>query len=98
MYILSIEVWGNTVGGSPNEIYLYSGSTIAVTYSDIQGDWTGTGNINRVPKFIGGGDYHLQGGSPCIDKGTSAGAPANDIDGDIRPQGTGYDMGSDEFK
>ena len=43
------------------------------------------------------GNYHLQAESPCIDTGTSANAPDNDIDGDVRPQYFGYDMGVDEY-
>jgi hypothetical protein len=35
-------------------------------------------------------------GSPVIDAGTCAGAPATDIDGDPRPSGAGCDMGADE--
>jgi len=34
--------------------------------------------------------------SPCIDSGANAGV-YTDIDGEIRPLGWGYDMGSDEF-
>jgi hypothetical protein len=41
------------------------------------------------------GDYHLQGGSPCIDAGTPVGAPADDIEGN--PRDDGYpDMGAYE--
>ncbi len=54
------------------------------------------GNINADPLFVGSGDYHIQAGSPCIDTGSATGAPSDDIDGDSRPQGAGYDMGSDE--
>lgn len=71
--------------------------TPIVTYSNIQDAYPGTGNINIDPQFVGGGDYHLTSGSPCIDTGTSVGAPDIDIDGDLRPQGGGYDMGSDEY-
>jgi parallel beta-helix repeat protein len=39
------------------------------------------------------GDYHLQPGSPCIDAGTSMGAPTTDLDGRGRPCGAGVDMG-----
>ena len=60
------------------------------------GDYEGEGNIDKLPSFIGGGDYHLEGDSPCIDAGTSEGAPDTDIDGELRPQGAGYDMGADE--
>jgi hypothetical protein len=43
------------------------------------------------------GDYHLKPISPAIDQGTSTDAPADDIDEDARPAGSGYDMGADEF-
>jgi hypothetical protein len=94
--VVNSILWGDTVGGSPSEIYL-EGSTINITYSDIQGGWAGTGNIDADPLFVGGGDYHLKTGSPCIDTGTSVGAPAYDIDGLPRPQGSGYDMGAYEY-
>ncbi|MBN1425306.1 right-handed parallel beta-helix repeat-containing protein, partial [Candidatus Fermentibacteria bacterium] len=43
------------------------------------------------------GDYHLQPGSPCIDTGTSEGAPTTDIEGNGRPCGAGVDMGAYEM-
>ncbi|MFL5626380.1 MAG: choice-of-anchor Q domain-containing protein, partial [Ktedonobacteraceae bacterium] len=45
----------------------------------------------------GTGDYHLQSISPCISAGTSTGAPANDLDGNPRPFGHGYDIGPYEY-
>ena len=87
-------LWGNDAHVGP-EINLSSGSVV-VTYSDVQGGWPGEGNIDSDPLFIGGGDYHLTVGSPCIDAGTDAGIYM-DIDGDERPQGAGIDMGSDEY-
>ncbi|MEW6606757.1 MAG: right-handed parallel beta-helix repeat-containing protein [bacterium] len=82
---------------NPKEIHLEMGSSIDITYSDIEGGWAGEGNIDADPLFVGSGDYHLTADSPCIDTGTSTGAPPDDIDGDTRPQGAGYDMGSDEY-
>jgi len=70
-----------------------------VNYCDIQGGYPGTGNINADPLFVDpvNGDLHIQPGSPCIDKGSSEGAPNVDFEGDIRPWGAGFDMGADEF-
>ncbi len=72
---------------SPDEIYISSGSVI-VTYSDIQGGWEGTGNIDSDPLFVDpeNGDYHLTEDSPCID----AGDPNSPLD----PDGTVTDMGA----
>ena len=94
--VVNTILWGD-IAPMSKEILLLTGSTITVTYSDVEGGWTGTGNINADPLFVGNGDYHLTAGSPCIDKGTSEGAPSYDIDGDTRPQGAGYDIGSDEY-
>ncbi|MEW6095551.1 MAG: right-handed parallel beta-helix repeat-containing protein, partial [bacterium] len=90
--IVNSILWGDT----PDEICLIA-SSIDITYSDIEGGYAGEGDIDADPLFVGSGDYHLTAGSPCIDTGTSANAPADDIDGDTRPQGAGYDMGSDEY-
>ncbi len=62
----------------PDEIYVYSGGPV-VSYSNIQGGYSGTGNINENPLFVSGpeGAYCLsqiasgQGeDSPCIDAGS----------------------------
>jgi len=59
---------------------------------------TGTVNIWGLPHFIhpDGGDYHLGSGSRAVDRGVDAGV-ADDIDGDPRPYGVGYDIGADEL-
>jgi hypothetical protein len=56
------------------------------------------GNISSDPLFVNfsAGEYHIRPGSPAVDSGTAIGAPTNDIDGDSRPLGAGYDMGFDE--
>jgi len=87
--------WGDDAGVESPEIWASSGSPV-FTYSDIQGGWPGTGNIDADPLFIGSGDYHLRDGSPCIDTGADVGVDF-DIDGDVRPHGDGVDMGSDEY-
>ena len=46
--------------------------------------WAGVnGDIGGDPGFVdeAGGNYHLAAGGPCIDTGTTLGAPASDFDG-----------------
>lgn len=43
------------------------------------------------------GDFHLQAGSPAVDTGSAALAPAEDFDGVARPQGAGVDIGALEL-
>jgi len=86
-------LWGDT----PNEI---DGDAAAVTYSCVQGGYTGNGNIADDPSFVDAenGNLRLSLGSPCIDTGFAAdGAPSTDILGVPRPQGTGFDMGAYEY-
>lgn len=70
-------LWGDT----PDEISSDSTNFLAnVTYSNIEGGWPGTGNIDADPCFVlpgyqdaNGmwidGDYYLLPGSPCINAG-----------------------------
>jgi len=88
--IVNSIFWGNGTDGSN-----LGGNNLNVSYSDVQGGFAGTGNINADPFFGGGGDYHLGVGSPCIDKGTSAGAPTHDIEG--TPRDAAPDMGAYEW-
>jgi len=62
-----------------------------VTYSNVEGGYTGTGNINSNPSFVGSGDdyYDIQSGSPCIDAGNGNVAPSTDILGRSRVDDTG---------
>jgi len=72
-------LWGNGV----DSIALYEGATASVTYSDVQGGYTGAGNIDADPLFVdaAGGDFHLSAGSPCIDAANGDLAPEFDIEG-----------------
>jgi hypothetical protein len=99
-------VWGSPAMGqimATNSI-LYNGGdeifstdpcAVVVAYSDVQGGWSGIGNLNADPHFvnpgrwsIGGdwidGDYRLMSDSSCIDKGDETRLPADtlDLDGD----------------
>jgi len=63
-----------------------------------QGNNTFTAMTEGDPSFVStaAGDFRLTYGSPCMDTGTSDGAPATDIDGVPRPIGDGIDMGAYE--
>jgi len=102
--------WNNTAAGTGHNGYKGCGGGVFmdVSYSDISTSapyigggsiTTGSGNIDPAvdPSFVGVGDYHIQSSSPVIGQGTATGAPADDIDGDTRPQGFGIDMGADEY-
>jgi hypothetical protein len=43
-------------------------------------------------------DFHLRGGSPAIDSGTSIDAPSVDFDNQTRPQGDSVDIGAYEYR
>ncbi len=93
--IINTIVWGNL----PDEIYADSLSSPIVDHSDVGGGWNGngSGNINQDPLFKSSDDYHLRAGSPCIDTGADVTSLFEDIEGDERPYGYGYDMGCDEW-
>jgi len=99
-------LWGDTGGEVYNDTSPPVPSPV-VTYCDVQGGHSGTGNIDANPLFAnaGGGDYHLLPTSPCIDVGSNDAIPAGvteDFEGDARiidGDGDGsavVDMGVDE--
>ncbi|MCZ6852034.1 MAG: right-handed parallel beta-helix repeat-containing protein, partial [Planctomycetota bacterium] len=81
-------LWGN----SPHQIEEYAdtgaGGTATVSYSDIQGGWSGPGgnNIDADPLFVQPGldNVRLSFGSPCLNVGSNAALPPDefDLDGD----------------
>ncbi|NPA94981.1 MAG: right-handed parallel beta-helix repeat-containing protein [Thermodesulfobacteria bacterium] len=104
--IINSILWGNLFLGSPSQIESYN-STLSVTYSNIQGGYQGTGNIDTDPSFSepDSGDFHLLLGSPCIDAGNNnaSSLPETDFEGDFRildgnmDGNSIVDMGADEF-
>ncbi len=76
----------------------FSGGVTAATYSDIQGGWPGTGNINADPLFTdaGAGNFILQSLSPCINTGTNSVVNPRDLRGVTRPREVIVEMGAFE--
>ena len=75
-------LWGDGVG----EVFLGPSADVAITYSDVQGGFGGTGNIASNPLFVNqaGGDLRLGSGSPAVDAGSNAlvpGGTATDVAG-----------------
>ena len=72
-------LWGN-IG---DEIAV---SNAIVTYSDVEGGYAGTGNIDVDPLFVNtaGADFRLSAGSPCIDAADGDAALSVDLDGNLR--------------
>jgi len=62
-------LWNNT-GSSNVQLFTVSG-IINASYCDVQGGYTGTGNINVYPAFADS-NYILSASSPCIDAGDSS--------------------------
>ncbi len=86
--------WDN----APGQINNTDGATASVTFSDVQGGYEGTGNIDADPMFADD-DGRLLAGSPCIDAGNDAAVPSGvttDLDGNPRIQGACVDMGAFE--
>ena len=77
-------IWANSAYGY-SQIY----GSFVCAYSDIQGGWGGTGNINADPLFYsttGDSAYRLTADSPCIDTG--------DPNSPLDPDSTRADMGA----
>ncbi len=77
-------LWANV----PDQISDVNDHSI-VTFSNVQGGWPGTSNIDADPLFVDpvGGDYHISGGSPCIDAADNTAVPkgiVTDLDGNPR--------------
>jgi hypothetical protein len=75
--IVNCIFWGDSAGVDANEIFVLAGYA-EFTYCDIEGGWSGTGNINVDPLFRDpqNDDFHLiaiacgdSADSPCIDAG-----------------------------
>ena len=91
--IINSILWGN---GTSIDTVL--GGRPTVSYSLVQGGWTGTGNLAADPQFVING-FSLMASSPAIDAGSDAAAAGllTDLESQPRKQGLHVDMGVYEF-
>jgi hypothetical protein len=90
-------IWGNTAPTSAQTM-----GDNSISYSNVQGGYTGEGNFDVDPLFVdpANDDFHLQNESLCINGGNpSCVADPNelDIDGELRVINGRIDVGADEF-
>jgi len=74
------------------------GSTDAVTADQVNAFAGAADNLAVDPAYVlYPSDLRLASDSPCVDHGTSVGAPATDFAQTLRPQGAGFDIGAFEL-
>jgi hypothetical protein len=91
--------------GAANVQVDHSDVNLAASNVDIQSGGSGAvtdmgSNLNVDPLFVGSGDWHLQPGSPLIDKGRATvqqNESPTDLDGAARLFGPATDMGAYEW-
>ncbi|HTY07801.1 MAG TPA: Ig-like domain-containing protein [Candidatus Edwardsbacteria bacterium] len=71
--VRNVIIWGNS---TPQ---MTAGHT--ASYCDIQGGWSGTGNIDAEPLFADGNYFLLSASSPCVDAGDTSVALDDPADG-----------------
>jgi parallel beta-helix repeat protein len=70
--VVNSIIWDHGPGTSGNEIQSPLGAVTSITYSDVEGGYGGTGNVDTNPIFMDT-DLRLAPISPCIDAGSNAG-------------------------
>ena len=84
--------------------------SVVIAYSDIdpnniEGSWTGEGNINEYPEFIDDTLFRIDDSSPCFNAGVDTmmcdggyyACPVTDYQDEPRPSYGEVDIGADEF-
>ncbi|ETR70128.1 MAG: hypothetical protein OMM_03461 [Candidatus Magnetoglobus multicellularis str. Araruama] len=89
-YFTNCIIWGPVLNTSSIKA--------VIQFSNINGGYSGSGNIDINPQFedMDNNDYTLKSNSPCIDSGTPLDINY-DLNGIYRPQGSKYDIGAYEY-
>ncbi|MBE0641188.1 MAG: right-handed parallel beta-helix repeat-containing protein, partial [Bacteroidales bacterium] len=99
--LINSIIWGNSATGGLS--IHNSSSTITVSFSNIEGGWAGTSNIDTTPMFsdTANDDYRLLPCSPMINAGTpdttGLHLPATDFYGQMRVKHDTVDIGAAEY-
>ena len=81
VFVRNNIIWGNTAPAFPQ--IRVQGASAEIIYNDVEGGYSGEGNINFDPEFVGM-DYYLSSTSPCIDGGKDS-IVFNDIEDTLNP-------------
>jgi hypothetical protein len=97
--LVNCILWGNANDQIRND----ENANATVSYSIMQGGYSGTGNLNQDPLFVdaAGGNLRLQQCSPAINAGSNAALPqgtTTDLDEKPRIVHNTVDMGALEFR
>lgn len=88
---VKVKVVNSILFNGGDEVWSNVRTLIDITYSDVQGGWSGAGNISTDPQFtqLGAwsttgdwmdGDYRLKTSSPALNAGSSAALPIDSLD------------------
>jgi len=94
--LVNCIIWGNNVDFARDN-YGDPVGNLTVKYCNVQGGFSGPGNINIDPSFQSSIDYHLTSSTPIsVSRGaTVEGIPSRDYDGN--PRTFPYSMGAYEY-
>ena len=89
--LVSVLSWDNA--GSSTGEQDFTGCSL--TYSNVEYVAVDAGALSEDPLFVDGG-FHIDPGSPCVDRGYPDAGVIVDFDGEVRPLGAAPDIGADE--